>query len=231
MKVAALVPLCPGAARPSVLDRKIAGGSALDHVVARLARVNGLGAVVIATSSRPCDDRVEQFCRTHEIFCFRSAIDECDELGLVLAALKNVGAEACLLARAESPFVDPAILQRVVDLVLMTDGMVDFVGTTLARRYPAGMNVEGFTTAALEDAGHRCANFDIRRDAAAYLRQNSRLYRLLAVEPEPDMARPELGFDLQSDADLETLGEIAGFFGGRTDISLAELIAFVDTRI
>lgn len=142
----------------------------------------------------------------------------------------SIGVGAGLLAHIDAPLIDPAILQRVVDLVLLTDGMLDFVGTTLARTYPRGMDVEAFTVAALEDADRRCADTETRRDAAAYLRQNSRLYRLLAVEAEGDLARPDLGFDLRSDADLDPIARILDHFDGRSDISLRELIAFVDGR-
>ncbi|MFZ2491922.1 MAG: spore coat biosynthesis protein F, partial [Thermoanaerobaculia bacterium] len=145
-------------------------------------------------------------------------------------ASRSLGAGAGLLVRADSPLIDPAILQRVVDLVLMTDGMLDFVGTTLARSYPRGMDVEACTIAALEDADRRCADIATRGDAAAYLRQNSRLYRLLTVAAEEGLARPDLGFELRGDADSEAIAKILDHFDGRNDISLRELIDFRDGR-
>jgi spore coat polysaccharide biosynthesis protein SpsF len=231
MKVAAVLPVTLGRVGSHVLDRTIAGKPVLDHLLARMARVNGLDSITVATTSDPSDDPVEQFCRTREIACFRGGEDAVqNQLGLVLAASKSVGAGAGLLAHAESPLIDPAILQRVVDLVLMTDGMVDFVGTTLARTYPRGMDVEAFTVAALEDADRRCADAATRRDAAAYLRQNSRLYRLLAVQAEEGLDRPDLGFDLQGDADIDMIEAILDHFEGRSDIDLGKMIAFVDRR-
>jgi spore coat polysaccharide biosynthesis protein SpsF len=231
MKVAAVLPVILGRMGPRVLDRTIAGKSALDHLLARLARVNGLDTFIVATTSAPSDDPVEQFCRMRDIACFRGG-DDCvqNELGLVLTAAKSVGAGAGLLGRAESPLIDPAILQRVVDLVLMTDGMLDFVGTTLARTYPRGMDAEAFTVAALEDADRRCVDDATRRDAVAYIRENSRLYRLLAVQAEEGIARPDLCFELRSDADLESLTKILDRFERRSDISVGEMIAFADAR-
>jgi spore coat polysaccharide biosynthesis protein SpsF len=233
MKVAAVLPMISlgdGAVCLS-LDRMVAGRPALDHLLARLAQVNQLTGIVVATTSRASDDPVEAFCRARGIVCFRGAEDAAEnQLGLVLAASRSVGAGAALLVRTDSPVIDPAILQRVVELVLMTDGMVDFVGTTLARSYPRGMDVEACTIAALEDADRRCADLATRGDAAAYLRQNSRLYRLLAVTAEEGLARSELGFELRGHADLEPLARLLDHFDGRNDISLRELIDFVDSR-
>lgn len=231
MKVAAVLPVILGRAGSHVLDRTIAGKPVLDHLLARVARVNGLDSINVATTAHSSDDPVEQFCRTRDIACFRGGEDFVqNELGLVLAASKSVGAGASLLARVQSPLIDPAILQRVVDLVLMTDGMLDFVGTTLARTYPRGMEAEAITVAALEDADRRCADAATRRDAAAFLRQNSRLYRLLAVQAENGLARPDLGFDMRGDADLEIIEAILDHFQGRSDLDLGEMTAFVDRR-
>jgi spore coat polysaccharide biosynthesis protein SpsF len=231
MKIAAVLPvfLHGDGAGLQVLDLMIAGQPVLDHVLVRLARVDGLDGITVVTTSSPVDDPVEGFCRARGIACYRGAEDGAENrLGLVLAAAKSIGVGAGLLVRDDAPLIDPAIMQRVVDLVLMTDGMLDFVGTTLARTYPRGMDVEAFMVAALEDADRRCADPASRRDPAAYLRQNSRLYRLLAVDAEADLARPDLGFDLRSDADLDPIERLVDHFDGRSDIPLREMIAFVD---
>ncbi len=233
MKVAAVLPLISSEneAVSLWLDRKLAGRPALDHLLARVARVAALAGLVVATTSRASDDPVEAFCRAREIACFRGEPEGAeDRLGLVLAAARSMDAGAVLLVRPDQPLLDPAILQRVVDLVAMTDGMVDFVGTTLAQSYPRGMGVEACTVAALDDADRRCADFEARRDAAAHLRQNSRLYRLLAVAAEDGLARPDLDFELCRDADLERIAEILQHFDGRSDISLREMIDFLDGR-
>jgi spore coat polysaccharide biosynthesis protein SpsF len=213
------------------LGCEVGGRLPLDHVLARLAGVNGLTGLVVATSTSVSDEPVEAFCRARGIACFRGAKEAADDrLGLVLAAARSSGARAVLLVGADTPLIDPAILQRVADLVLLTDGMLDFVGTTLARTYPGGMAVEAATVAALEDADRRCADPATRRDAMAYLRQNSRLYRLLVVEAETELARPDLRFDLATEADLEVIAAIFARFDGRSDISLRELIDFADFR-
>lgn len=229
MKVAAVLPvvLCDRAVNP--LAPHCAGRSVLDHLLARLARVDRLAATIVAATTGPSDDPVAEFCRARGIPCFRDDRAE-DRLGLVLAAARSVGAGAALLVRYQAPLIDPAILQRVVDLVHLTDGMLDFVGTTLARAYPRGMEVEACLVAALEDADRRCADAELRSDAAAFLRQNSRLYRLLAVEAEADVARPEHGFALSSPADLANIVQILEHFDNRSDISLGELIAFAEGR-
>lgn len=232
MNVAALLPiLLDGDGTASrLMERQVSGQPVVGHVLDRLTRIAQLDKILIVTTSRACDDPVEAFCEARGIEVYRGREEGANSLGLLLAAARSAGAQGGLLVRADSPLIDPAILQRVVDLLSMTDGMVDFVGTTLARTYPRGMDAEAFTLAALEDSDRRCADPELRRAATAHLRQNSRLYRLLSVQPEDGRARPDLAFDVGCDADLEAVARIFRHFGGRADLSLDELIGFADTK-
>lgn len=228
--VVAIVPAVLGGAGPNGarLLEDILGAPVFAHIAARVALVARLAHLVVATTLHASDDPVDAACRARGIACFRADVEADNALGLVLAALKATSAKAGVIVRSDSPLIDPAIVDRVVTLVEMTDGMVDFVGNTLARTCPRGMEVEAVTAAALEDADRRCADPADRRDPTLYLRRSSRLYRLLGVAAEGDLVRPDL--DLSCEMDSETVTTVLRHFAGRTDFSLREIIACLDAR-
>lgn len=231
MKVTAIVPAClAGDGRNVLLLREICGEPVLGHVLDRLQLVERLDRIIVATTTAGVDDPIEVYCRTREIACFRGTETAENQLGLVLAALKSVGAKAGAIIDGGSPLIDPAIVDHVVNLIEMTDGMLDFVGNDLAPTYPRGMAAEAFTVPALEDADRRCADPQTRREATLYLRRNSRLYRLLGVKAEGDLDRPDLALDVTREADMDFVTSILRHFDGRIDFSLREIIAYVDAR-
>jgi spore coat polysaccharide biosynthesis protein SpsF len=227
MKVAALVPVSFSDTGTCLALHDLAGKPLIGHVMDRLARVSRLEYVLVVTSNAPADDPIANFCQARGAQSFRS--DKPDELGRVLAALKATETKAAALIRPSAPLIDPGVVDQVVNLVEMTDGMLDYVGTDLSQTYPRGMEVEGFTRAALEDADHRCLDAAERASAALYLKRNSRLYRLLAVTAPEALARPDLNLAVATDADLPRLESMIrrGLTAG--DLSLAELILAADT--
>jgi spore coat polysaccharide biosynthesis protein SpsF len=110
----------------------------------------------------------------------------------------------------------------------MTDGMLDWVGNTAAPSYPQGMEIDGFTAAALKEADRRCAEPEVRRQGPAFLRQNSRLYRLLSVTAPSELQRPEIKLRADGPEDLARIESILHHFGARTDFSLGEILGFLD---
>ncbi|MHB8885123.1 MAG: cytidylyltransferase domain-containing protein [Methylovirgula sp.] len=238
MQVAALIPVSLHAASAdsepghgggnSLVLTELAGEPLLGRVCTRLAQVARLGNLTVVTTAGAADDDIAHFCNDRGLTCFRSTQE--DELGRVLAALKSLEAKAAVTVRANAPLVDPAIIDHVANLVEMTDGMLDYIGTDLAQTYPRGMEVEAFTRAALEDADRRCGDPAERESAALYLRRNSRLYRLLGVKAPEPLQRPEVRFDVESAADIARLELLLRHFAGRIDFGLEEMLAAFDAH-
>jgi spore coat polysaccharide biosynthesis protein SpsF len=225
VKVAAIVPVSLSGGDGMALSI-LAGKPLLGHVCDRLAMVEQLATLLIVTTTAGADDPIEAFCAARGVACFRSMME--DELGRVLAALKSIEAKAAAIIRPNAPLIDPAIVTHVVNLVEMTDGMLDYIGTDLTPTYPRGMEVEAFTRAALDDADHRCIDPLERGSAGLFLRRNSRLYRLLGVSAPEALQRPDLRLDVDGEAALAGLESLLSHFAGRPDFSLGEMIAVLE---
>jgi spore coat polysaccharide biosynthesis protein SpsF len=203
------------------------GQPLLGHVLDRLERAGKLSRIVVTTSDGPADEAIIDYCTARETICLKGPRD--DLLGRVLSALTSTGAKGGVMVGGCSPLIDPAIVDHVVNLLQMTDGMLDWVGNTASPpTYPQGMEIDGFTTAAITESDKRCADVEQRRQGPAFLRQNSRLYRLLAVSAPKELERPQVNLKVAGADDLPRIESVLAHFGTRTDYSLAEILAFVD---
>ncbi|ATQ68004.1 MULTISPECIES: hypothetical protein [Methylosinus] len=201
----------------------LAGEPLLGLLLQRVSRAEKLAGVVVTTSDEAEDEPIRAFCAARGVACETGGRD--DLIGRLLAALRAAGAKGGVMIDARSALIDPALVTQVADLLQMTDGMLDWIGNTLAPTYPRGMEIDGFTLAALAEAEARCGEPEQRRGGPAFLRENSRIYRPLSLKAPPEAARPELRLDVESLADLPRIETIVRRFDGRPDFSLAELIA------
>jgi spore coat polysaccharide biosynthesis protein SpsF len=206
----------------------IEGKPLLGYMLERVAAVGKLDALAVTTSQEPGDKPILEYCLAHGITCAAGPHD--DLLARLLAAVRGANAKGGVMIDARNPLIDPGLIEQVVNLLQMTDGMLDWVGTTAARTYPMGMEIDGFTTAALEESDKRCSEPAQRRLGPAFLRQNPRLYRLLSVTASDDLVRPEVNLRLESSADVPRIEAILRHFAGRTDFSLAEVLRFLDSE-
>lgn len=198
----------------------------LDRLLARLSKVDKLAQIVVLTSDADEDAVLSSHCADHGIPCRQAPRD--DLMGGLLAALKGAGAKGGVMVEATNPLMDPALVDKVANLLEMTDGMLDWIGNTLSQTYPRGMEIDGFTTAALEEADKRCAEPAQRRAGPAFLRENGRIYRPLSLTAPVEVARPDLNLKLEGPADLLRMEAIFAHFAGRDDFSLEDIISFLD---
>jgi spore coat polysaccharide biosynthesis protein SpsF len=230
MNVVAIVPatLAPHGEGINALT-KARGEPLLGHVLDRLERVSKLSRIVVTTSDDPHEEALIDYCTAREIICLKGPRN--DLLGRVLTALTSTGATGGVMVDSSSPLIDPGLVDHVVNLLQMTDGMLDWVGNTHSPpSYPRGMEIDGFTTAAITESDKRCADPEQRRQGPAFLHQNSRLYRLLAVSAPKELERPQVNLKVTGPGDLPRIESVLTHFGTTTGYSLADILAFLDSQ-
>ncbi|OAI30777.1 spore coat biosynthesis protein F [Methylosinus sp. R-45379] len=204
----------------------LAGAPLLGRLLDRLAHAEKLAGIVVTTSDEPDDAPIREFCAARGTPCQTGARD--DLIGRQLAAMAAAAAKGGVSLDARNPLIDPALVTQVADLLQMTDGMLDWIGNTLAPAYPRGMEIDGFTAAALTEAEKRCGEPEQRRRGPAFLREHGRIYRPLSLKAPPEVARPDVRLGVESLADLPRIEAIFQSFEGRTDFTLAEILAAAD---
>ena len=151
----------------------LAGKPMLWHIVDRLRRAPGVAGVGVATSDRPGDEPLREFCRAEGIPVF--AGDERDVLDRFYRAAVTFGGDPVIRVTADCPFVDPEIIGRLVaqyhagqyDHFAVATGSVAH-GSKDAR-FPDGLDAECIRLAALEKAWKEATEPSDREHVTPYL--------------------------------------------------------------
>ena len=213
---------------PGKALRDVRGKPLLGRLLERLARAKLVDRVVVATSVRPANDAIESFCVSQQVECFRGSED--DVLARTLGALTAADASVGVVVFGDGPLLDPAIVDHVVSEYMRAVPPYDFVGNDLKTTYPPGMEVEVFSVAALADADRKCTDPAIREHGTLYVRLNPGSYRLLNIEAPPQLRRPDLELEVDTEADLQVLEWVTAHFAQATDFSLADIIRLLDSQ-
>ena len=95
---------CGSTRLPGKILKVIHDRTLLDHIIDRLKALQEEAVIVIATSTLPGDDRVEQFCREKGVLCFRGS--ESNVLSRYYECAREQGFDHIVRLTADNPFVD-----------------------------------------------------------------------------------------------------------------------------
>lgn len=127
------------------------GRPVLGVVLDRLRMAGRLNAgIVVATSDRAVDDPIAAFAEREGVAVYRGDID--DAAGRMLAAAEANGFDYAARVNADSPCVDPALLDRACARAAEDD--LDFVTNLSPRSFPYGVAVELVRTDCLASLIH-----------------------------------------------------------------------------
>jgi spore coat polysaccharide biosynthesis protein SpsF len=183
----------PGKVLESIGDRTM-----LAWVVRRLQHAIELDRVVVATTSNTCDDAIAAECHALNVAVFRGS--EHDVLARYQTAAHGSGAGAVVRVTADCPLIDAAVVDRVVRTFLRS--AADYASNTLVRTYPRGLDVEVFTTAALDRAAREARAPEEREHVTPYFYRHPELFKLASVESTVDLSGYRWTVDTKEDLQL-----------------------------
>jgi spore coat polysaccharide biosynthesis protein SpsF len=98
---------------PGKVLADVCGKPLLQHMLDRVKKAEYLEGIVLATTTDPSDDVLEQFCRTQDIPCFRGS--PLDVLDRCYRAAAQFHADEIVRLTADCPLIDPSL----IDLTIM----------------------------------------------------------------------------------------------------------------
>lgn len=135
---------------PGKVLEDLGGMSVLAWVLRGCRAARLVDEVVVATSTDPRDDAVEEAARGLGVAVVRGSED--DVLSRFLLALDEHPADLVVRVTADCPFVDPDLVDALVATWRGVEGL-DYVSTVLVRTLPHGLDVELVTADALRRVG------------------------------------------------------------------------------
>ena len=194
---------------------EVEGRPLLAYVLDRLARVDGLDAIVLATSTDPADDQLAEWS---PVPVHRGAPE--DVAGRVIEAAREHELDAVVRVNGDSPWLDPGLLTRAV--AEWREGGHDLVTNLLERTWPYGVAAEVVSAGALARAVAGAPPGEREHvTRALYLRPEG--FSILA-RPAADPPDPELRLTVAREAELERFARLVALFPGRAaDVQTAEV--------
>lgn len=187
-RVVAIIQARMGSSRlPGKVLRDIHGKPMLAWVVERTRKASSVSEVMVATTSDPSDDMIEQVCRQMNVPCFRGNIY--DVLDRYYQAAREAQADVIVRITADCPLIDAGLIDMVVQRFL--EEKVDFAANRLPppyqRTYPIGLDVEVVSFTALQRAWQEAREKHEREHVLPYLYESPGRFKTLMVDHETDL--------------------------------------------
>jgi spore coat polysaccharide biosynthesis protein SpsF (cytidylyltransferase family) len=133
---------------PGKVLKLVQGQPLLQYVLTRCRQVEGLTDLVVATSDRPIDDAIADFCQQADVKVFRGSTQNVTRR--LLDAAMEQSWNYVFRINADSPFLEPDLLSQAIRLIEQTK--YDLVTNLYPRSFPYGVSVELIRVASLQKA-------------------------------------------------------------------------------
>ena len=227
MKIGAVIQARTGSSRlPGKVLLELPYGSGitvLEQVINRVKGAKTLDEVVVATTEKREDDRIEEIARKAGVGVFRGS--EKDVLARYYGAAKAYGLDVVVRITSDCPCIDPEIIDRTVELHLRENA--DYTAT---RGFPRGLDVEVISFKALEEAYKNATQPFEREHVCPYIYTTApEKFKIRYYEAPPDLRRPDIRITLDTEEDyallccvFDNLYRKNPFFGARDVVRLFE---------
>ncbi|MBN2147141.1 MAG: glycosyltransferase family protein [Anaerolineales bacterium] len=228
----------------------IAGQPMLSHVVERTRRAQLVQQTIVATTTDPSDDPIEDLCEAREYPYYRGSLH--DVLERYYKAARQFGAQTIVRITADCPLIDPGVIDETL-LAFANMPECDFAANRLPppwrRSYPIGLDTEVCSFSALERAWKQAGQKFHREHVMPYLYEGVQFASQGKVEPGTSYItrgrsargfqiaqlhhKPDYGtlrWTVDTAADLELVRQIYARFPGRTDFTWQDVLVIFENE-
>jgi len=161
-----------GATRlPGKVLKKVNGITLLEYEIKRVKRANKIEKIVVATSDKKDDDKIEKLCKKINIDCFRGSeddvLDRYYQCSLFYPKYKNI-----IRITGDCPLIDPTVIDNVI--AFFEKNKFDYASNVLEETFPDGMDTEIFTRNALAESAKKAKLGSEREHITQYMIKNKK---------------------------------------------------------
>lgn len=155
----------------------ICGEPLLVRMVERVQYSRLCGKMVVATTTEPADDEIENLCRQYGFDCYRG--DSSDLLDRhYQAAMQYPGIDTVIKIPSDCPLIDPAVIDDVISFYLERAADFDFVSNLHPATYPDGNDVEIMPLEVLKQAWEKAEKPMEREHTTPYIWEQPEIFRI-----------------------------------------------------
>ncbi|MFC1748532.1 cytidylyltransferase domain-containing protein [Pseudomonadota bacterium] len=188
-----------------ILMDAIDGKSMLELMIERVARSKRIDEMVIATTENDTDDVVVDLANKVGIQVFRGS--EHDVLARVWGAVKQTKAKHVVELTSDCPLIDPEIIDQVVELYFTSK--CDYASTgTPVPNFPAGMDTQVFSKAALLEAHMKGKSPEDREHVSWYITHHPDRFKLVELKAPERISNTNIRLTLDTKGDCELIRRV-----------------------
>ena len=163
---------------PGKVLMHVNGETILSSLLKQLSYSKLLNRKIIATTTDPEDDIIENFAKFNNVELFRGSND--DVLDRYYQCAKRFSLSHIVRITADNPLLDPEILDDVI--TLYKKGNFDYVDNFTKRTFPYGTEVEIFPFTVLEKVWKNSKTSYDREHVTSYIYNNPNEFSLKCME-------------------------------------------------
>lgn len=184
---------------PGKVLMDVGGKPALARLVDRLRECRRLDDIILATSTDPRDDVLEQWARAYGLAVHRGSED--DVLQRVVESHAAAGSDIVVEVTGDCPLLDHEVIDLGIETFLEND--CDVVTNARVPSYPQGADVQVFRTDALAKVAATIDDPAVREHVSLYFYEQPELYRVIHLVAPTSIQLPDLRLQLDYPEDLE----------------------------
>lgn len=212
---------------PAKMLAPLGGRSLLEWVVTRVRQSSLVDHIIVATTAEPRDDRLVAECQRLGVVAARGSTD--DVLGRIVGALTDDSCDTVVRVCADNPFVD----SRCIDVAISTHRSkeVDYTFNHRPRgscNYADGFGVEVISRRLLEEMHSMPLSSSHREHVTLAVVEGVVLAAIHGCLAPPELARPEMRFDVDLPGDLDRLEQLVTSGNLTPESSAIEVLAAAD---
>lgn len=212
---------------PGKIVLPVLGRPLLELLIERLKRAQSLDGIIVATTSNPTDDIVEQLTKRIGVGCFRGSED--DVLGRVLGAAKKYHVDVIVEITGDCPLIDPEIVEKLIGIY--HTGNYDYVSNVLKTTYPVGMDTQIFSTAVLQKVAALTDDPVDHEHVSLYIYEHPELFSLYNVDSDLPEKYQGIRLTLDTREDYELIKTIyESLYPKKPSFILKDILEFLDKR-
>lgn len=188
----------------------------LERMVERIREAPSINEIVVATTTLPEDDELEDFCGAIGIGCYRGSAH--DVLGRIWAAVQETESDTVVELLGDNPLIDAALIEDVVTLYQSKncDYAVNVTNEypkadAALRRFPIGVRAQAFSRTTLDRCEQSARSDEHREHSTSYIGEHPEIFKIEYLEATDRWAslnRPELTFAVNVRANLSLIDKI-----------------------
>jgi spore coat polysaccharide biosynthesis protein SpsF len=180
------------------------GISVCAHIIRRLKKVKSVDAIIVATTSNPCDDKIVGAADSEGVEHYRGA--EEDVLARFFDAAKEYRLDEIIRVTGDNPCIDYALIEQVVRAHLWEDN--DY---TVTRQYPTGIDVEVLSFKALKVVYENAKQPQEREHLTVYIETYPESFKVSEKKAPDSYRRSDIRVTLDTEEDYALLNCIFEF--------------------